>query len=178
MTRLIQPRPVLPSPDDVRAFEVELGFDLPGDYRAFLLSHDGGDVEGSRPAGEEEARLGFQAEAVPPLADDRWIAPGGFWDVALFHGLLRKAGEYGDLRDILPAMRDWDHPAELLPVASRADNAKYFLCLASARPGQVLFAGDTFLDKRADGLPITVADYHRLTESFGELLDALVWRRD
>ena len=34
-----------------------------------------------------------------------------------------------------------------------------------------------FLDVQAEGLPITPVDYHRLTDSFAELLRGLAWRR-
>jgi len=178
MTFPLLPRPVLPSRDEVRAFEVELGFDLPDDYRAFLLGCDGGVLQDPGAAGGEEAYVAFRAEAVPPLPEeDGWIAPDGFWDIAVFYGLLRPPGEYGSLREVRQAMRDWDHPDELLPIASQLGGATYFLCLAGARRGQVLFPGAAFLEARAEGQPIIPANYHRLTESFRDLLSGLDWRR-
>ena len=96
MTLPLLPRPALPGLDEVRAFEVELGFDLPDDYRAFLLEYDGGVLQNPGAAGGEEAYVAFRAEAVPPLPEeDSWIAPDGFWDIAVFNGLLRRLRQPG-----------------------------------------------------------------------------------
>ena len=172
----LDPYPVALPPSELEAFEAEFGFRLPDDYRAFLLSHNGGVLRRE----DEDEIAGFPARAEPPLDPEgqERIAPGGFWDVQMLFGLLRPPGRYGDLREIYPTTRDWDHPDELLPIACQSSNVKYFLCAAGPRTGQILLAADRYLDRRADGETITPDDYHRLCGSFAEMRDGLEWRRD
>ena len=165
----INPHNIALSRADIDLFEAELGFTLPDDYKAFLLRYNAGGIEE-----RQWQSPGFYAKPVPPLAEDeRWIAPDDFWDIALFHGLNLPETEYGDLRDIGPVMVGWGHAAELLPIASRYDGAKYVLDCGASRRGAVLLAGADRGSERSNEEPVAMGDYHMLCRSFTELLEGL-----
>jgi hypothetical protein len=173
MSIILEPHPIALTEDDVAQFESEFGFALPCDYRAFLLQYNGGVIR----APTEELTLGFLAEEHLPLSPaDRQIAPKGFWNVALFHGLKRRPHDYGDVREIVAVMRDWDHPVELLPIASSLGNFKYFLCVDGPRRDQILVAGETWQGKWADDMTVTQDDYFCLCMSFAAMIDTLTFR--
>ncbi|TPG55973.1 hypothetical protein EAH89_13645 [Roseomonas nepalensis] len=73
-------------------------------------------------------------------------------------------------------MRDWGHPDQPLSIASQISSAKYFLCTVGAQRGPTLFPDSCSIADRAEGQPITMAEYHCLTDSFGHLLAGLQWR--
>lgn len=173
----IIPDQVLLSEREVVEFEEAIGFGLPASYRSFLMEFNGGEFPKPSLVQDKYWDLGFYAHPAPPLEEmEAFISPDNFWDLAIMHGLKRGPERYGDLLDIYNTMRNWNHPAELLPIASQLGNAKYFLCLSGPKVGTILLAGRQYVEKYNDDETITPHDYHLLLPSFESLLERLEWR--
>ncbi|MDQ8726498.1 SMI1/KNR4 family protein [Bradyrhizobium sp. LHD-71] len=164
--------------NDIGEFERDIGYAMPPRYRAFLLRYNAAKFPPPRLDSPDGWQLGLYTEPQPPLtAAEAWVNPDGFWDLQLMHGLLRDPRRYGDLRNIYRVMREWNHPGELLPIASQCSNGKYFLCLDGPRKNSILIAGERYLGKYNDDEIITPDDYHMIAESFDDLIARLEWRK-
>jgi hypothetical protein len=172
MPDVLAPHPIKVSEAAVSAFDSECGLTLPQTYRDFLRRNNGGVVRYP----SNEMTLCFRADPqLPPESADRDLAPDGFWSIALFHGLHRPEGDYGDLREIYDAMRGWNHPPELLPIASSIENFKYFLCTEGRRRDQILLAGEVWQEKRAEDISVTQEDFACLCMHFSAMIDTLAF---
>lgn len=176
MQAIILPYENLPTESDVQAFEAEFGYTLPSDYRQFLLTYNGGKFQTPQNALDDDLSLCFPGEPVgQDLADVKFHAPRNLWDIALFHGLLRKPGKYGDLRELYHFFNEVA-PTELLPIASQIGNAKYFLCVDGPRRGMILFTSYETHRKNEDEEPIDQSDYVCVAKSFSAMFEGLGWR--
>lgn len=176
MSFTILPYENLPTETDLQAFEAEIGYRLPEDYRQFLLAYNGGRFPEPENALEQGIALCFPGETISPeLAEIDYYAPGNLWDIALFHGLLRQPGDYGDVGKLY-GIRVKAMPPELLSIASQMANAEYFLCLDGERRGEILFSSYETHRKYREDEPITQADFVCVAKSFSTLLQGLDWR--
>jgi len=141
-------RPVLPTEADVRAFEADIGYALPPDYRAFLLVTNGG------------------------APDPHVVAIPGRGDAVVRHcfALLSPARDLtlGHQRDVYAARI----PAWMLPIADDPAGNRFLIDLQSgAGHGHVHFWDH---EEEADGEVLPwLANIHRVADGFGDFLSRL-----
>jgi hypothetical protein len=139
-----------PSEADLNAIERQLGVTLPLEYRAFLLSCNGGYPEPS-------------AFSILRGSNSEWGVINRFFAV---HG-----GEYDDLLEHAEMYRE-RVPPDLLQIANDPGGNLICISVSGANLGKVFFWSHE--EEADEGEPPSYENLHFVANSFHELLDSLV----
>lgn len=152
----------------IKELESNLGYSLPEDYRAFLLTYNDPYHEPLNPDDDPDRLIGFEAQPSPP-------APPQFWSIDIFPAVSRAEGSY-TIFDVYKTGLDWDHLKELLPIVTLYGHGRVFLCLDGPHRGSIFMAGDKWLERCEESTPLTIDDYQKIADSFKDFLSMIKLR--
>lgn len=163
------PNQNLPITSDLDAFEAEIGYNLPRDYRTFLLKFNT-DWPEYPETDDDDLSLGFEV----PQDVQADIGKDSFLFNA-FNELTLNPNDYGLLQIYKTTTQDWGHLPELLPFARTAGGTHIFICLAGTNIGGIYIASYEYSNKRELGLDLSVEDYCKIAPSFTAFMEILKW---
>jgi hypothetical protein len=160
------------SQDDIKKFERAIGYTLPNDYAAFMLAYNGGTFDPQEEIKESDRFLYSINYDVPDLDGKPYS-----FDISDFKSISENPRR-NHLFQVYQTMLGWFVPKELLPFATTAANVKIFLSLDEKTKGQVMIAGETYLDKYEAEEKITLEDFTSIAPSFSAFMKNLYWEKD
>lgn len=165
------PNQNLPKIADVEAFEVNIGYKLPSDYREFLLQFNT-DWPEYPETDDDDLSLGFDV----PLETQAEVGKDSFLFDS-FNEFCLNPDDYGLLEVYKVTTHDWGHLSELLPFARAAGGTHLFICLAGHSTGSIYIASYEYTYKREQGLDLNIDDYCKIAPSFTAFMEMLNWSK-
>ncbi|RYZ74745.1 MAG: SMI1/KNR4 family protein [Proteobacteria bacterium] len=166
------PSAIVATEEQVEAFEKQIGFKFPKDYRAFLLRFNGPEMKPSDPAIDpSDFYLTMDLSNLAGFGETK------FCDVSSWSGFADPAADYqyGIVEEYAVTSGAWRLPTCLVPIAKSVGPAKIYLSLAAGQYGHVLLVGDEVINRQSDELEIRTTDFVTFATSFTEFVAKLKW---